>query len=87
MKYYELTPEEKQILRDFERGEFKPVKNARRLKTYFKKVAKNTFNKTRNINLRLSERVLARLKAKAAEEGIPYQTLAASILHRFSLSR
>lgn len=86
MKYYELTPEEKQILRDFEKGEFKPVKNTPKLKTYFKKVAKNTFNKTRNINLRLSERVLSRLKAKAAEAGIPYQTLAASILHRFAAS-
>lgn len=86
MKYYELTPEEKQILGDFEKGEFKPVKNSPKLKAYFKKVAKNTFNKTRNINLRLSERVLSRLKAKAAEAGIPYQTLAASILHRFVAS-
>ncbi len=36
-----------------------------------------------NINIRLSEKVLARLKIKAAEEGIPYQTLALSVPHRF----
>lgn len=45
-------------------------------------IAKNTLNKTRNINIRLTERDLNRLKAKAIEEGIPYQTLAASILHK-----
>lgn len=44
--------------------------------------ARNTLNKTRNINIRLSERDLHRLKAKAIEEGIPYQTLASSILHK-----
>ncbi|HSX02582.1 MAG TPA: hypothetical protein VLI05_04710 [Candidatus Saccharimonadia bacterium] len=44
--------------------------------------AKNTLNKTKNINIRLSERDLYRLRAKAIEEGIPYQTLASSILHK-----
>lgn len=37
---------------------------------------------TRNINIRLSERDLFKLKAKAIEEGLPYQTLASSILHK-----
>lgn len=45
-------------------------------------IARNTLNKTRNINIRLTERDLYRLKAKATEEGIPYQTLASSILHK-----
>jgi predicted DNA binding CopG/RHH family protein len=39
-------------------------------------------NKTKNINIRISERDLYKLKAKAIEEGIPYQTLASSILHK-----
>jgi len=45
--------------------------------------ARFTLNKTRNINLRLTEKTLLKLKAKAIEEGIPYQTLASSILHKY----
>lgn len=82
MKYFELTKEEKRILDDFESGNFKSVMNEKR-KDLLKKVARNTLNKTRNINIRLSEKVLGRLKTKAAEEGIPYQTLVSSVLHRF----
>lgn len=48
--------------------------------------ARNTLNKTKNINLRLSEKVVVKLKAKAAKEGIPYQTLASSVLHKFANS-
>lgn len=84
MKYYELDDEEKQILEEIERGEWKPVKDFAKRKKELMQIARNTLNKTRNINLRLSERVVARLKAKAAKEGIPYQTLAASVLHKFA---
>lgn len=45
-------------------------------KKRFQDIAKATLNKTRYINIRLSERDLYKLKFKAAEEGIPYQTLA-----------
>ena len=82
MKYFELTKEEQQLLNDFETNKLIPVKNSRQLKGLYQKVAHDTLNKTRNINIRVSERILARLKAKAAEEGIPYQTLISSILHR-----
>lgn len=82
MKYYELDKEEQEILDSVERGEWKPVKNLSEEKKRLKQVAKNTLNKTRNINIRLSERDLYKLKAKAAREGIPYQTLAASLIHR-----
>lgn len=84
MKYYELDKEEQEILDAFERGEFKSVGDLAKQKKYFQKIAKNTLNKTRNINIRLSERDLHKLKAKAAREGIPYQTLVSSILHRFT---
>lgn len=83
MKYYELDKEEQEILNSFERGEWKPVKNLAKEKRRLRQIARTTLNKTRNINLRLSERVLAKLKARAVKEGLPYQTLASSILHRF----
>ena len=83
MKIYQLDPEEEQILKAFEEGKLVRVKNFDKEKKMLEEAARNTSNKTRNINLRLSERVVARLKAKAAKEGIPYQTLASSVLHRF----
>ena len=82
MKYYELDEEEQQLLKEIERGEWKPVKNLAKVKRDLMLAARNTLNKTRNINLRLSERDLQKLKAKAVREGIPYQTLASSILHK-----
>ncbi len=82
MKDYTLDKEEFDILEAYEKGEFKSVPNLEKRKKELQEIAKNTLNKTRNINIRLSERDLYRLKAKAMEEGIPYQTLASSILHK-----
>lgn len=79
---YDLEREEMDILEAFEHGEFRSIPNPEERKKELQKIAKNTFNKTRNINIRLSERDLYKLKAKAIEEGIPYQTLASSILHK-----
>lgn len=79
---YDLDPEEQEVLDAFENGEFESTPNFDERKKELQRIAKNTMNKTRNINIRLSERDLYRLKAKAIEEGIPYQTLASSILHK-----
>ena len=43
--------------------------------------------KTRNVNIRLSESVLEQLKRRSREEGIPYQTLISSVLHKFVTNR
>ena len=83
-KYFELDEEEQELLEEYERGEWKSVKNFAQEKKRFMQIAKNTLKKTKNINIRLTEGDLHRLKVKAMEEGIPYQTLAASILHKFS---
>lgn len=83
MKYFELTKEERKILEDFENEKLVSVKDATKQKKLYQKYAKNTLNKTRNINIRLSEKVLAKLKAEAVQQGIPYQTLASSLLHQF----
>jgi len=83
MKYFELTREERKILNDFDKGELIRIKDAVKRKKLYQKYAHNTLSKNRNINIRLSEKVLAKLKAKAAQEGIPYQTLASSVLYQF----
>ena len=86
MKYYELSQQEQNELEEIEHaldnGGLKSVPNLEQRKQELQLAARNTLNKTRNINIRLSERDLYRLKAKAIEEGIPYQTLASSILHK-----
>lgn len=84
MKYFELDKEEKELLEEFEKGEWVPVENQAKARREAIEAANNTLDKTRNINLRLSQRDLQKLKAKAAEDGIPYQTLVSSVLHRFA---
>lgn len=84
MKIYQLDPEEEEILKAFEEGKLVRVKNFDKEKKMLVEAARNTLNKTKNINLRLSEKVVAKLKAKAAKVGIPYQTLASSVLHQFA---
>jgi len=79
-----LTKEENQILKAIERGEYKEVADIDNLKKAYKNYAKNTLSKLKNINIRLSLRDIEKLKAKAAESGLPYQTLAASLLHQYS---
>ena len=57
MKYFELTKEEKKILESFDKGEFVSLSDAKK-KNLYKKYARNTLAKTKNINIRLSEKVL-----------------------------
>lgn len=83
MKYYELTKEEQELLDEVEKGDFVRIPNFEREKKRFQAIARNTLNKTKNINIRLSEKDLNRLKRKATEEGMPYQTLLSSVIHRF----
>ena len=78
----DLDAEERNLYEAVEYGEFVPVANQEEEKAKAMAATKATLNKTRNINIRLSERDLYKLKAKAVEEGIPYQTLASSILHK-----
>jgi len=80
MKYYNLNKEEQKILADFEADKFVEVKTD---PDKYQQYATATLNKSKNINIRLSEKVLLKLKAKAIDTGIPYQTLASSILHQF----
>ena len=83
IKNYKLDKEEKQLLKEVEAGEWKSVKNLRVELKRYQEIARNTLNKVRNINLRVSEKTLSKLKNKAIDEGIPYQTLASSVLHKY----
>ncbi|MCU7513342.1 MAG: antitoxin [Bacteroidota bacterium] len=71
------------IIKSFENDEWKPVKDVEKNKAEYARYAKNTGLKNKRINIRLSEKDLVNLKAKSLEEGIPYQTLIASIIHKY----
>ena len=83
MKKIILDQEEKDILDAFDKGEFKPVKNKKAEMARLRQYAVNTMQKNKRINIRLSERDLFGIQARATEEGLPYQTLISSILHKY----
>ena len=84
MKDPKLDAEEKQLLEEFERGEWKRVDNYEEEVKKAREAARLTLNKIKNINIRLSLRDVNKIKAKAAEHGLPYQTLVATVLHNFA---
>lgn len=80
-----FNKEEKEFLDYIEKNDLPALKNKQKKKMVdmLAASAKNTLAKNKTISLRLSERNLQKLKAKAAQEGMPYQTLIASILHKY----
>jgi predicted DNA binding CopG/RHH family protein len=82
-KSIQLDKDEKELSDSFDRGEWKSVGNLKTEVNRAKKSAANTLRKDARITIRLSTADLKRLKQKAAFEGIPYQTLIASILHKY----
>lgn len=84
MKYYDLTKEEQALLDEVEKGNLVSVPNLQEEKKRLQSIAKNTLNKTKNINIRLSVRDIQKLKARAIETGLAYQTLAAAILRQYA---
>jgi predicted DNA binding CopG/RHH family protein len=83
MKTYRLDREEREILNAIESGQWELVKPKKSELERFAQIAKNTLRKDQRMNIRISRADLNRIKAKAAEEGIPYQTLVASIIHKY----
>lgn len=79
-----LDADEQELSNSFDKGEWKSVKNLKHEMNIAKKAAKDTLRKDTRINIRLSSTDLIRIKQKAAFEGIPYQTLIASILHKYA---
>jgi len=83
MKKLNLTKEEKKILKDIDSGVFKSVTDLSKAKNKYATIAQNTLKKNKSITIRLAERDIQKVKTKAAEEGMPYQTLITSIIHKY----
>ncbi|MFC1643484.1 antitoxin [Chlamydiota bacterium] len=78
-----LNKEEKEILKSYEKNTLKSVPNLKKEMTKYRAYAKSTLQKNKRINIRISERDLIHIQRKAVEEGLPYQTLISSILHKY----
>ena len=83
MKKYKLDKEERDILNSIEKGEWVSSKPTKADFTRYAEIARNTLRKDQRMNIRISKKDLQGIKVKAAEEGIPYQTLVASVIHRY----
>jgi predicted DNA binding CopG/RHH family protein len=82
-----LDKDEQELLESFEREEWKSVKGGETEIEHYREYAHATFKKDMRVNIRISRKDLEALQKRALEEGIPYQTLMASILHKYSGGR
>jgi predicted DNA binding CopG/RHH family protein len=82
-----LNKEEKGLLVSFNKGEWEKIPDHEEELRNFQKLAKNSLKKDKRINIRVTGRVLSEIKRKAVNEGIPYQTLVSSILHKYVSGR
>ena len=87
MKNAKLDREEQEILESFERGEWKSVRNIKSEIAKHQTYARNTLKKDKRVNIRISSKDLVEIQTLAIEDGLPYQTLISSILHRYVTGR
>jgi len=81
-----LNQEEKEILESYENDEWVSVINKSDIEKY-KIAARNTFKKDKRVNIRMTELDLELLQERALIEGLPYQTLMSSVLHKYVTGR
>ena len=77
-----LNNEEKDFVEAFESGELRSVLSVNR-RSFIEQSAAETSKKDKRINIRISSRDLVAIQRRALREGMPYQTLVSSILHKY----
>jgi predicted DNA binding CopG/RHH family protein len=82
-----IDADEKELLVSVERGEWKSAGGGKRERTRYMRYAKATFRKDRRLNIRLSSKDLETIQKRALAEGLPYQTLISSLLHKYASGR
>ena len=74
---------EKELFESVEKGEWVSIKHMDAEILNAREYAKGTYTKDQRMNIRISKKDLGALKLKAMEEGLPYQTLVSSIIHKY----
>ena len=82
-----LDASEKAILESVDRGEWRSVGASKRERNRYAGYARVTFRKDRRVNIRISSKDLEAIQKRALEEGLPYQTLISSLLHKYASRR
>jgi predicted DNA binding CopG/RHH family protein len=83
MNDLKLQPDELELLASYENEEWKSVKKLKEQKEQYRAYARATFRKDKRVNIRISEKDLRDLQKRAMRQGIPYQTLISSVLHKY----
>ena len=78
-----LTNDEAKVLASYESDEWQSVKNAEAEIARYRQFARATFRKDKRLNIRISTKDLLDLQKRAIRDGIPYQTLISSVLHKY----
>ncbi len=78
-----LTKEEKELVDSVERGEWRRIPNFKKEAGRYREVARATLRKDKRVNIRMTERDLIHFQKAAVHEGLPYQTLISSVLHKY----
>jgi len=74
---------EKKLLESYEKGEWKSLGVSKKVRQHYQQAARATMAKDKRVNIRIASRDLEAIQARAIEDGIPYQTLMSSVLHKF----
>ena len=78
---------ERQVLSAYESGKLKSAVTSEASLRRYREYARATLTKNRRVNIRVSTQDVSDIQARAVEEGMPYQTLMASVLHKFATGR
>ena len=87
MSKNKLDAEENEILDAIETGRWELVKPTKSELAHYARVAKATLQKDQRMNIRISKADLNGIKARAADEGLAYQSLVTSIIHKYVSGR
>lgn len=85
-RHTHLDEDERKLEAALERGEFEETMTRQKAQADWSRVLADTRRKV-SITVRLSDEVIDKLKVKAIQEGIPYQTLLSSVLHKYVTGR
>ena len=81
MKYY--NNEERELIESIEGEDWTEVENMEEAIEEARRIAQATTVKSERMNIRMSERDMKAIKARAMKEGLPYQSLVSSVLHKY----
>jgi predicted DNA binding CopG/RHH family protein len=87
MSNKDLDQEERELLESYAKDEWQSAEDITAEATRFREYAKATVRKNAQVNIRLSSKDIEAIQKKALEEGIPYQTLIASVIHKYVTGR